>query len=101
LALFFAPISAASAVARPKRWLANGIRNAVNTDRMFAAAPRVAPVADVACALAAAGLALGSTIANWDSADDPTPLPKVKEPLPGAPHCVFIPAILQGQSVRS
>ena len=73
------------------------IVNPIKFAPLTTAAPLVAPVADVACALAAAGLTLGNTIGHWDSADDPTGLPEVQEPLPGAANRVFMPAVLQGQ----
>jgi len=57
--------------------------------------PYVAPIADVACAFAAAGLNLGATIQGWDAPQVPTALPDGEEPT-GA-HRVFMPAILQGQ----
>jgi outer membrane protein assembly factor BamB len=56
--------------------------------------PYVAPIADVACAFAAAGLNLGATIQGWDAPQIPTALPDGEEPA-GA-HRVFMPAILQG-----
>ena len=58
-------------------------------------APLVAPIADLACALAAAELTLGDTIRQWDTAENPTYLPEVAEPLPGTANRVFIPAVLQ------
>ena len=48
-----------------------------------------------ACALAAAGLTLGDTIRQRDTADNPTDLPEVEEPLPGTANRVFMPAVLQ------
>ena len=50
-----------------------------------------------ACALAVAGLTLGDTIRQWDTADTPTGLPEAVEPQPGAAERVFIPAVLQGR----
>ena len=58
---------------------------------------RVAPAADLACALAAVRLTLGDTIRQWDTANNPTGLPQVEEPLPGTSNRVFMPAVLQGQ----
>jgi hypothetical protein len=60
-------------------------------------APLVAPIADIACALAAGGLTLGDTIRSWDTANNPTDLPEAGEPLPGTASRVFMPAVLQGE----
>ena len=73
------------------------IVNPIKFAPLTTAAPLVAPVADLACALAAAGLTLGDTIRSWDTADNPTDLPEVEEPLPGAANRVFMPAVLQGE----
>lgn len=73
------------------------IVNPIKFAPLTTAAPLVAPVADIACALAAAGLTLGDTIRNWDSMGDPTALPEGEEPLPGAASRVFMPAVLQGE----
>jgi hypothetical protein len=40
---------------------------------------------------------LGDTIRQWDTADIPTGLPEVEEPLPGTANRVFMPAVLQGE----
>lgn len=56
----------------------------------------VAPIADLACALAA-GLTLGDTICSWDTADNPTALLAAQEPLPETANRVFMPAVLQGE----
>jgi hypothetical protein len=73
------------------------IVNPIKFAPLTIAAPLVAPIADLACALAAAGLTLGDTIRSWDTADNPTGLPEAGEPPPDAARRVFIPAILQGR----
>ena len=42
--------------------------NPIKLAPLTTAAPLVAPIADLACALAAAGLTLGDTIRSWDTA---------------------------------
>jgi streptogramin lyase len=74
-----------------------GIINPIKFAPLTSAAPLVAPVADIACALAAAGLTLGDALKNWDTANNPTGLPEVQEPLPGTANRVFMPAVLQGE----
>ena len=59
--------------------------------------PYVAPIADVACAVAAAGLTIGATVKGWDPGDVPTALPEAEEPMPTGAHRVYMPAILQGR----
>jgi hypothetical protein len=71
--------------------------NPIKFAPLTTAAPFVALVADLACALAGAGLTLGDTIQQWDTADNPTGLPEVEEPLPGGVERVFMPAVLQGE----
>jgi hypothetical protein len=73
------------------------IINPIKFAPLTTAAPLVAPIADIACALAAAGLTLGDTIHSWDTADAPTGLPETVEPLPGSANRVFMPAVQQGQ----
>jgi hypothetical protein len=68
-----------------------GIINPIKFAPLTTAAPLVAPVADIACALAAAGLTLGDAIRQWDQPDNPTSLPEGEEPVGGAQ--VFMPAI--------
>ena len=58
-------------------------------------APLVAPIADLVCGLASAGLTLGATIAGWDASAPPTALPETEEPATGS-HRIFMPAILGG-----
>ncbi len=58
-------------------------------------APLVAPIADLVCGLASAGLTLGATIAGWDASAPPTALPETEEPAAGS-HRVFMPAIMEG-----
>lgn len=60
-------------------------------------APVVAPIADVFCAEAAAGLTLGATIKGWGAAVPPTALPVEDEPAGTPPHQIFMPAVLQGE----
>jgi hypothetical protein len=73
------------------------IVNPIKFAPLTTAAPLVAPLADIACALAAAGLTLGDTIGHWDSSDNPTALPEVEEPLLGTSSRVIMPAVLQGR----
>jgi hypothetical protein len=75
-----------------------GIINPIKFAPLTSAAPLVAPVADIACALAAAGLTLGDALKNWEKVNVPTALPQGEEPLPGAPRASLCPQACKGSS---
>ena len=54
----------------------------------------VAPVADIACGIAAGGLTLGAAIESWDTLPAPTPIPDDVVPVaPPGNHRVFLPTV--------